>query len=93
MKAPDKDPRPCIHYRKLNAITKAFFPLPNIEERVAKVAAVKYITALDLTKEYWQIPMTRNTQKLTAFVASFGSFLPLSMPFGLFNPHIGFLNL
>lgn len=59
VEAPGKDTRPCIDCRKLNTITKAeFFPLPNIEKRVEKVADAKYITVLDLTKEYWQIPMT-----------------------------------
>lgn len=84
VESPARDPRPCIDYRKLNAITRPeVFPLPNIEERVERVARAKYITTLDLTKGYWQIPMTPRAQKLAAFVTSWGSFLPLMMPFGL----------
>ncbi|GBO30239.1 hypothetical protein AVEN_237142-1 [Araneus ventricosus] len=49
-----KDPRPCIDYRLLNAnVRTQFFPLPNIEERVERVAASKYITVIDLAKGYW----------------------------------------
>lgn len=38
------DPRPCIDYRKLNAVTRPeIFPLPNIEETVEKVVEVQFI--------------------------------------------------
>ncbi|GFT56738.1 retrovirus-related Pol polyprotein from transposon 17.6 [Trichonephila clavipes] len=37
VESPNKDPRPCVDYRRLNEITRAeFFPLPNIEEIVEK---------------------------------------------------------
>ncbi|GFT34623.1 retrovirus-related Pol polyprotein from transposon 17.6 [Trichonephila clavipes] len=50
-----KEPRPCIDYRKLNGIIRTeYFPLPNIEERVEKVSAAKFITVFDLSKGYWQ---------------------------------------
>ena len=79
-----KEPRPCIDYRKLNSITRAeYFPLPNIEERVEKVAAARYITVIDLTKGYWQIPLSPKAQRLAAFCTSIGSYRPLVMPFGL----------
>ncbi|GFW79090.1 transposon Ty3-G Gag-Pol polyprotein [Trichonephila clavipes] len=46
-----KEPRPCIDYRKLNGIIRTeYFPLPNIEERVEKVSAAKFITVFDLSK-------------------------------------------
>ncbi|GFV40532.1 retrovirus-related Pol polyprotein from transposon 17.6 [Trichonephila clavipes] len=50
-----KEPRPCIDYRKLNGIIRTeyiYFPLPNIEERVEKVSAAKFITVIDLSKGY-----------------------------------------
>ncbi|GFW68720.1 retrovirus-related Pol polyprotein from transposon 17.6 [Trichonephila clavipes] len=43
-----KEPRPCIDYRKLNGIIRTeYFPLPNIEKRVEKVSAAKFITVLE----------------------------------------------
>ncbi|GFX70311.1 retrovirus-related Pol polyprotein from transposon 17.6 [Trichonephila clavipes] len=37
IESPNKDPRPCVDYRRLNEITRAeFFPLPNMEEIVEK---------------------------------------------------------
>ncbi|XP_055951586.1 uncharacterized protein LOC129987653 [Argiope bruennichi] len=86
VEAPGKAPRPCIDYRKLNSVIKTeYFPLPNLEERVERVSAAKFITVLDLAKGYWQIPMTKNASRLAAFVTNFGTYLPLRMPFGLVN--------
>ncbi|KAG8187159.1 hypothetical protein JTE90_020036 [Oedothorax gibbosus] len=86
VEAPDKDPGPCIDYRNLNKITKTkFFPLPNIEERIEIVSSAQYITVLDLSKGYWQIPLSERAQRLAAFVTNFGTYKPLRMPFGLKN--------
>ncbi|GFX55012.1 retrovirus-related Pol polyprotein from transposon 412 [Trichonephila clavipes] len=60
-----RDPRLCIDYRKLNEVIRTqFYPLPNIDHRIETVAAAKYITLLDLTKGYWQIPLTPKAQRL-----------------------------
>ncbi|GBN86079.1 Transposon Ty3-G Gag-Pol polyprotein [Araneus ventricosus] len=81
-----KDPRPCIDYRLLNAnVRTQFSPLPNIEERLERVAAAKYITVIDLAKGYWQIPLSERARRYSAFVTSFGTYIPLRMPFGLVN--------
>ncbi|GFV70252.1 retrovirus-related Pol polyprotein from transposon 297 [Trichonephila clavipes] len=70
-----KEPRPCIDYRKLNGIIRTeYFPLPNIEERVEKVSAAKFITVLDLSKRYWQIPLSKTAQRYAAFCTSFGTY-------------------
>ncbi|GFT31918.1 retrovirus-related Pol polyprotein from transposon 297 [Trichonephila clavipes] len=67
-----KEPRPCIDYRKLNEIIRTeYFPLPNIEERVEKVSAAKFITVFDLSKGYWQIPLSKTAQRYAAFCTSF----------------------
>ncbi|XP_035205467.1 uncharacterized protein LOC118180492 [Stegodyphus dumicola] len=65
VEVPGKDPRPCIDYRKLNSRTMTeFFPLPNIEEVVEKVSAAPFITIMDLTKEYFQIPLTERVNRV-----------------------------
>ncbi|GFU24551.1 retrovirus-related Pol polyprotein from transposon 17.6 [Trichonephila clavipes] len=81
-----KEPRPCIDYRKLNGIIRTeYFPLPNIEERVEKASAAKFITVFDLSKGYWQIPLSKTAQRYAAFCTSFGTYRPLRMSFGLKN--------
>ncbi|GFS60960.1 retrovirus-related Pol polyprotein from transposon 297 [Trichonephila inaurata madagascariensis] len=67
VETPGRDPMPCIDYRKLNEVIRTqFYPLPNIEHGIETVAAAKYITLLDLTKGYWQIPLTPKAQRLMA---------------------------
>lgn len=86
VETPGREPRPCIDYRKLNEITQTqFYPIPNIEQRVETVAAANFITLFDLTKGYWQIPLSRRAQKIAAFATIFGTYRPLRMPFGLKN--------
>ncbi|GFT37521.1 transposon Ty3-G Gag-Pol polyprotein [Nephila pilipes] len=86
VEVPEKDARPCIDYRRLNKVTRTqFFPLPNIEELIEKISAAKYISVLDLTRGYWQIPLNKRVQRYSAFVTNFCTFRPLRLPFGLKN--------
>ncbi|GBO35270.1 Retrovirus-related Pol polyprotein from transposon 17.6 [Araneus ventricosus] len=86
VEAPGKDPHPCVDYRKLKSVTRAeYFPLPNIEERIELIAGARYITVIDFTKGYWQIPLTPQAQRYTTLSKHFGSYKPLTMPFGLLN--------
>ncbi|GFX87985.1 retrovirus-related Pol polyprotein from transposon 17.6 [Trichonephila clavipes] len=63
VEAQGKEARPCIDYRRLNKVARTqFFPLPNIEELLEKVSAAKYISILDLTRGYWQIPLSPRAQ-------------------------------
>ncbi|GFX91307.1 retrovirus-related Pol polyprotein from transposon 297 [Trichonephila clavipes] len=83
VESPNKDPRPCVDYRRLNEITRAeFFPLPNMEEIVEKVSAAPYVTVMDLSKGYFQIPLTPRAQRYAAFVTPFGTYIPKKMMFG-----------
>ncbi|GFW06820.1 retrovirus-related Pol polyprotein from transposon 17.6 [Trichonephila clavipes] len=80
VESPNKDPRPCVDYRRLNEITRAeFFPLPNMEEIVEKVSAAPYVTVMDLSKGYFQIPLTPRAQRYAAFVTPFGTYIPKKM--------------
>ncbi|GFW43438.1 retrovirus-related Pol polyprotein from transposon 17.6 [Trichonephila clavipes] len=86
VEAQGKEARPCIDYRRLNKVTRIqFFPLPNIEELLEKVSAAKYISILDLTRGYWQIPLSPRAQRYASFVTTFGTFKPLRLPFSLKN--------
>ncbi|GFX12736.1 retrovirus-related Pol polyprotein from transposon 17.6 [Trichonephila clavipes] len=81
-----KEARLCIDYRRLNKVTRTqFFPLPNIEELLEKVSAAKYISILDLTRGYWQIPLSPRPQRYASFVTTFETFKPLRLPFSLKN--------
>ena len=54
----DKTLRFCVDYRGLNS--KTVFdpqPMPKIDDILNKLGKAKYLTKIDLTKGYWQIPL------------------------------------
>ena len=69
-------------YRKLNLITKADpYPIPRIEDMIDDIGQASYITALDLTKGYWQVPVAKASQEKTAFITAWGKYQFVTMPF------------
>lgn len=94
VEVPGKEPRPCVDYRRLNAITKdQVYPLPNIEERVELVSRATFISTLDLVRGYWQVPLTERASRYAAFVTPFGVYQPVTMAFGLKNAPFCFSRL
>lgn len=83
---PNGEDRLCVDYRSLNQITvKQPFPMPVIDELLAKLSGNKYFTSMDLISGYYQIPVEPNSQKYTAFVTHEGHYQFTRMPFGLVN--------
>ena len=76
--------RLCIDFRKVNQVAKVdSYPLPRIEDLIDKMGQAKYITTMDLSRGYWQIPLTKDSKEKTAFVTPFGLWQFVTMPFGL----------
>ena len=75
----------CIDYRKLNAVTKASaYPLPHMDAIFRKLQDAHYISTIDLSSAYQQIPLRKETQVITAFtVPGMGHFEFTRMPYGL----------
>ena len=81
---PDGTIRFCVDYRKINTVTKMdAYPIPSMDRMIEKVAVAKYITTLDLTKGYWQIPLEESAIEKSAFITAKGLYEFLVMPFGL----------
>ena len=53
------------------------------EEIFTKIAGHKYISKLDLTQGFWQVPLTKNARKYTAFQTSLELLQFKALPFGL----------
>ena len=86
VKKKDGGVRFCVDYRRLNAVTRFdAFPLPIIEEIIDDLGNAAFISTLDLTKGYWQIPLTPDARDKTAFITPMGTFQFTVMPFGLKN--------
>ena len=45
-------------------------PIPRIDDLIDKVGQAKFLTKLDLTKAYWNIPLDEESIQYTGFVTS-----------------------
>ncbi|CAM5151787.1 unnamed protein product [Natator depressus] len=53
----DGEIRFCMDCRKLNAVTRPDnYPMPRTDELLEKLGWAQFISTLDLTKGYWQVP-------------------------------------
>ena len=78
--------RVCVDFRKLNRITEFDpTPMPTAEDIFQKMSKAKYLTKLNLSKGYWQIPVAAKDIPKTAFVTPDGSYEFVKMPFGMMN--------
>ncbi|SLM33609.1 gag polymerase env [Lasallia pustulata] len=83
---PNGSLRVCVDYQKLNAITKRNrYPIPLIEETLAKVTGCKYITKLDVIAAFNKLRMHPNSEDYTTFITSMGAYKYHVLPFGLTN--------
>jgi hypothetical protein len=76
----------CVDYRRLTNI--AMFDsesMPNPERIFAKMSGKKFVSKINLSKGYWQVPMDPKSKHLTAFTTPRGLFQFTTMPFGLVN--------
>ena len=67
--------------------------MPRISDLIDQLGTAKYITTLDLTKGYWQVPVARDDQFKMAFTTPFGLFEFKRMPFGLQGVHQQYSNV
>lgn len=82
----DGNLRMCIDYRMLNSITvKERYPMPVIEDEIARLSGQAYFITLDLASGYYQVPISEQSKPLTAFVTPDGQYEFNRMPFGLAN--------
>ena len=75
-----------VDFRKLNRITEFDpTPMPTAEDLFQKMSKAKYLTKIDLSMSYWQIPVAAKDIPKTAFVTPDGSYEFVKMPFGMMN--------
>jgi hypothetical protein len=78
------DWRPCVDYRRLNAMTvKNKYPLPIIEELLEELHGDTWFTSLDLCSGFHQIRMAAGEEFKTAFQTHSGHYEYRVMPYGV----------
>ena len=86
--------RPCIDYRKLNAITKKNrYPLSRIDELQDRLIGAKWFMAIDIRDAYYRIRMKEGEEWKTVFRTRWGHYEYQVMPFGLTNALASFQEL
>lgn len=81
---PDGSLRFCNDFRKLNEVSKFdAYPMPRVDELIERLGHARYFSTLDLTKGYWQVPLTDRAKEKTAFATPDGLFQYVCLPFGL----------
>ena len=86
--------RLCVDFRELNQITEFDAEPPcNIEEELDKFHSSKYFSELDIAKAYYQIKLTENSRKYTAFPTYKGLMEWTRMPFGLVTAVASYIRL
>ena len=81
---PDGSLRFCNDFRKLNEIsTFDAYPMPRVDELIERLGPARFVSTLDLTKGYWQVPLTHRAKEKTAFSTPDGLFQYTVLPFGV----------
>ena len=80
----DRPIRLCVDYRRLNTVSKMdAYPMPRIDDLIDGLGKAKYISTIDLTRGYWQVPLSQESREKSAFATPYGLFQFNVMPFGL----------
>ena len=80
---PDGSIRLCADLRYVNSGTRNLpYPMPQIDYILSKMASASWISCLDCTSGFWQIPMKKEDIYKTAMITHHGLWEWVVMPFG-----------
>ena len=57
--------------------------MPQVDDQINRVGKAQFISTLDMTKGYWQVPVREGDREKTAFTTPFGLYQFQRMPFEL----------
>ena len=91
---PDGSYRCCNDFRRLNEASEFnAYPMPRVDELIERLGPARYLSTLDLTKGYWQVPLARAAREKTAFSTPGGLYQYTVLPFGVHGAPATFLRM
>ena len=66
------------------------YPMARIDGIIDRLGRARYLSTIDLTKGYWQVPLSEESKKKTAFTKPAGLYEFTTMLFGLHGPPVTF---
>ena len=67
----------CVDYRKVNEVSRFdAYPMPRVDELLDRLGTARFFSTLDLTKGYWQIPLSPESKEKNGFLRT-GQFVPI----------------
>ncbi|KAI4884911.1 hypothetical protein NFI96_000924, partial [Prochilodus magdalenae] len=76
--------RICADLKRLNkAVKRKRFILPTAEEIIAGLSGSTVFSSLDAAAGFWQIPLDKDSQRLTTFITPFARYCFKRLPFGI----------
>ena len=76
--------RICVDLKRLNdCVMREHFPLPTVDDTLARLRGASVFSTLDLTSGFWQIPLAKDCSDLATFITPFGRFKFNRLPFGI----------
>ena len=74
--------RICVDYCRLNSVSQVdAYPMPRVDELLDRLGKANFISTMDLTRGYWQVPVAEQDRHKTVFNSPFNWFRV--MAFGL----------
>lgn len=74
----------CNEFCQLNEVSEFDgYPMPREDDLLNCLGRARYISTLDLTRGYWQVPLSESARLKTAFSTPTGHWQYRTLPFGL----------
>ena len=84
VKKKDKSLKICVDYHRLNSVSQIdAYPMLRVDKLLDRLGKANFISTMDLTRGYWQVPVAKQDRHKTAFNSPFVLFQFKVMPFGL----------
>lgn len=78
------EPRICLDLRRVNeAVVRERFPMPVVEEYLARLGKGRVWSKLDIREAFHQVELAEDSRDITTFITSRGLFRFKRLPFGL----------